>query len=841
MSSSQSSTLNPLHHERDWSLRSIGASSYTNAHGEAIVLDVPEHPLHQPTGGEPAPAADGLVPVTGDLRDVLDVPLRALTKAFLRTRGVATIQDLAVWRESSLDLLTPPTAMMDASRAMDRIIQAQRQSVLIFGDYDVDGTTGAALLLLFLQQLGFSQVRAEQPDRFRDGYGLNVNAVERAASDGVQLLLTVDNGITAFEPIRRARELGIDVIVIDHHQIDLARGMPDGAYAIVNPQRADDTSGLRMLCGCGVAFTLVRGLRTRAHELGWFAGESALPVPNLRDHLDLVALATAADMVPLVGENRIFMRHGLEVLKKTKKPGLRSLLQVSGVLSPGESHAKVISPSHLGFSLGPRINASGRLESASYALELLATSDEARGQELALKLESLNQERIQLQNSIWDEVKTQIEQEIEQGLHVHSVVVASERWHEGVIGIVASRVTERFHKPAVVLSIHEAERAKGSVRSFGGKNVLDGLRAAKEILLGFGGHHHAAGLSLAKDRISEFRKIFDEAMAMALEIQTEAAIQYDIHLSPGELDPEAFFELEGLGPFGVGNPEPTFRAEMKVREVKILKSRHVKWILEHPNLRLGMEAMWFYAPDWAIQNSVSGMLLDVLISPEINRFMGKTTPSLRVKDARKREDSMHRSPEPSFRSHSMMSFLLGVLCFLISGAMVSASTPVVVDASPVPLSVVEGSGSQPIDPGPAAESASPVPLTSGEVLELKRRFEAQLSSEFAALIHQIQKETNLRKEAHRSELAAFTKEESRLRAEFFAANEKGEDRRKFVSDSIARRKVKTADMERRKKLLESTQELRKSRMKEAQAQRRAAFRGSLEKKIRPPAELWSAP
>jgi single-stranded-DNA-specific exonuclease len=477
--------------------------------------------------------------------------------------------------------------------------------------------------------LGF-QFEARQPDRFKDGYGLNPGAVEEAVRGGAQVLVTVDCGISSFVAAARAQEMGLDLIVVDHHQLDPEKGLPP-AYAIVNPQRPDCDSGLKQLCGCGLAFYLMLGLRARARQRGWF---TTRPEPNLKTHLDLVVMATAADMVPLTGDNHILVRYGMEVLKHTKKPGVQALLDVAGLRS------RDVSPSHLGFVLGPRINASGRMQSASLALELLTTENADRAQELAIILEKLNQERMETQNQIWDAVRARVEKGISEGKYQHGILLGDATWHEGVIGIVASRVTETFHKPAAVLSLRE-DYGKGSVRSYGGKDVLQGLRRCSDLLLGFGGHKYAAGLSVGLDQVDRLAERFDQAMGeMGSDVMSEA-LWIEAFCELSDLDLKTLEELERLGPFGPGNPEPVFAIRAAVKDHRILKERHLKLNLINQNGMLfqEMSAIWFHAveKEGVLEQVSSGAEQEWAGVPELNRYRGRVTPTLRVRDWRKSE------------------------------------------------------------------------------------------------------------------------------------------------------------------------------------------------------------
>jgi single-stranded-DNA-specific exonuclease len=570
----------------------------------------------------------------------VETGLSPMTVRVCLLRGLTSAEAIQRHLLPKLDGLHLPSTIKDMDLAVARLSKARAagEMIRIFGDYDVDGTTGAALLSWVFRDFGLKH-EARQPDRFKDGYGLNVAAVEQAVQDGAKVLVTVDCGISSFDAANRARELGIDLIVVDHHQLDPVKGLPH-AVAVLNPQRADCESGLRQLCGCGLAFYLALGLRIRGREEGWFppGGE-----PNLKQHLDFVVMATAADMVPLTGDNHILVRQGMDVLKASKKPGVRALLEVAGVAN------KDISPSHLGFVLGPRINASGRMQSASLALELLTTQDPTRAFALAQELEKLNSERANLQNEIWDQVRGRVEQGIEAGKFKHGIVVADPGWHEGVVGIVASRVTETFRRPAAVISIRE-DFAKGSVRSFGGKDVLEALRASAQYLLGFGGHRHAAGLSLKPENLEGFEKSFDEALSKVAVDAKSAPLMVEGACSIADLDLKTLEELERLGPFGPGNPEPVFTFKASVKAHRILKERHLKLNLTSPSSNAsggaagdatgvggvdGIEAIWFHGAE---QNEITSSKFfgesEWAGVPELNRFRGQTTPTVRVRDWR---------------------------------------------------------------------------------------------------------------------------------------------------------------------------------------------------------------
>jgi single-stranded-DNA-specific exonuclease len=563
--------------------------------------------------------------------------LSDLTIRLCISRGLTTAAEIHEFVTPKLERLRDPLTMKDMALAVDRLAQAREdgEPVRVFGDYDVDGTTGAALLSWFFRECGFT-FEATQPDRFKDGYGLSVKAVQETEELGFPILVTVDCGITSFDAAEEARNLGVDLIVLDHHQVDPVRGIPE-AFAVVNPQRPDCESGLKELCGCGVAFYLIRALRAEGRKRGWWpAGKE----PNLKKHLDLVVMATAADMVPLIGDNHILVKQGLEVLKASTKPGVSALLESAGL-----SHRE-FGPSSLGFAIGPRINASGRMSNASHALELLTTEDPKRAVTLAADLERMNLERQALQNTIWDEVRNTVELGLAAGKFKHGILVGSSNWHEGVVGIVASKVTETFRKPAAVLALRE-DFGKGSVRSYGGKDVLEALRLCSDHLRSFGGHKYAAGLAVELENFEALALAFDEAVGS---LEDAGGIERPL-LTEGEasiedLDFKTLQEIERLGPFGPGNPEPVFVVRAKTIGHTVMKGRHLKLSLSTDATTRSalsapgatptvIEAVWFHAAEReeTFNAATRGENLWAA-TPEINRFRGRATPTLRVKDRR---------------------------------------------------------------------------------------------------------------------------------------------------------------------------------------------------------------
>lgn len=574
----------------------------------------------------------------GSIRDRLvnEMGMHPLAATVCANRGLTDPEAVKQFLNPSLNQLTHPFEIQDLQKAAEALLLSQTEhpepkKVRVFTDYDVDGTTGAALLTWFFRDMRF-QFDVVQPDRFKDGYGLNPAAVEQAAADGVEWLVTVDCGVTNFEAAERAQQLGVQLIIVDHHQIDPLRGLPP-AFAVIDPQRADDASNRKELCGCALAFYLSMGIRLTAREMGYFE-EREITEPNLKSLLDLVVIATAADMVPLTGDNRALVKHGLDVLRNTQKPGLRALIQNAGI------EVKSVSPSNLGFSLGPRINASGRMGSAETAYRVLTTEDPQEGQSLADELEGINKKRAELQNQIWDQAREKIQTLMDQGKLEHAVVVASPEWHEGVVGIVASKVTEHFKKPAIVLAIREDGIAKGSARSYRGVNILEGLHQTQSYLKGYGGHKFAAGLSLDPESLDAFTDAYNQAVAELEATRTrDESVQVEGFIETDHMTLRAIEELERLAPFGPGNPEPLFGVTAGVQSQTVLKGRHLKLKLRGTAPGALIEGIWFNAAEKLentelVEFSAQGQKPCLFAGiPEVNRFLGRVTPTLRIKSA----------------------------------------------------------------------------------------------------------------------------------------------------------------------------------------------------------------
>ncbi len=456
-----------------------------------------------------------------------------------------------------------PFLLPDMDKAVDRLVSAQqkKENVVIYGDYDIDGMTASTVLLDSFAKFGI-EAKVFIPNRFVEGYGLNMKAIEKLAEEGAQLIVTVDCGSLSHKEIARAGELGVDVIVTDHHSV--AETMPD-AVATINPKRTDHKYPFIDLAGVGVAFKLVQALQTRL---------DGLPIGQEKWLLDLVALGTVCDVVTLVDENRANVFWGLQVMKKTRRPGVKLLMAVSKV-----EPEKLVARS-LGFGLGPRLNAAGRLETAQWGLDLLTTEDNQEALELAEKLDLMNRERRLEQDRIFKEARQYVEQELAAD---PVLIVSNPTWSHGIIGIVAAKLLEAYKKPAFVLQELDDGTAKGSARSFGDFSAVAAIRATEHLLIKGGGHKLAAGVTLQVENIAPWRQAMNEYyreqklvdQLRHLDVRSDVTLPNFAQCSEGNVN-----DLSLLEPYGNGNPEPVFEfSNLTVlsRRTMGAEGQHVKY------------------------------------------------------------------------------------------------------------------------------------------------------------------------------------------------------------------------------------------------------------------------
>ncbi len=448
------------------------------------------------------------------------------------------------------DAMPPPDSLADMPKASAQLADAilARRKIAIFGDYDVDGACSAALLAVYLRALG-APFQIHIPDRIFEGYGPNIDAIEMLAQQGSKVLVTVDCGSTSFEPLARAKELGLAVLVLDHHQVgaDLPR-----VDALVNPNRQDDLSGLGSCCAAGVVFITLVALNRELRARGYFAKRSE---PDLMACLDLVALATVADVVPLQGLNRAFVAQGLKIMRLRERIGLRALMDVARLNGPVE-------PWHLGFLLGPRINAGGRIGDAALGARLLLSEDEVEAGTIAAKLEALNKDRQTVEQIMVQEAIAQVEAKLVKEVDAPTVIVTSHAdWHPGIVGLVASRLKERFQRPAFAFAVGDEGQGAGSGRSIAGVDLGSAVRAAVEagLLVKGGGHAMAAGATILAEQLTGFEIFLTEKLATTVtSASAESALLVDAALTAAGATAELMRDIARAGPFGQGNPEPVF-------------------------------------------------------------------------------------------------------------------------------------------------------------------------------------------------------------------------------------------------------------------------------------------
>jgi single-stranded-DNA-specific exonuclease len=536
-------------------------------------------------------------------------------------RGLAEPEEATRFLNPALDHLHDPMALADMGIAVERILAAiaRRERIAVHGDYDVDGITSTVILRRALELLGADVVHFI-PERLRDGYGLQPAALDRLQAGGVAVVISVDCGIRSAEAARRARELGIDLIITDHHEPDLE--LPP-ALAVINPKRHDCSYPDKYLAGVGVALKLVQALCRRAGREAWLPG-----------FIKVAAIGTLADVVPLVGENRVIAKIGLDLLTRgPHKIGLRALLDISGL------SGKTIDSYHIAFLLAPRVNAAGRMSTPDIATRLLLAADETMAEEarqLAMQLDSENVRRQEEEAEILAAAKKVVTTDPDVGAR-SVLVVAGEGWHRGVIGIVASKLVDAFHRPAIVLSI-DGDAAHGSCRSISRFDMLAALERCAPLLVRFGGHKQAAGLSLESARIREFRAavnaVADESLGpddLVPRLRVDADLTFRAITGP------VASGVASLAPFGAGNPRPVFAA----RRVEIidgprkLKERHLKMALKQDG-RIFRAIAWRAAErhDFLAEHRAA---LDVAFSLEQNQYNGETYTELTIADLKKAE------------------------------------------------------------------------------------------------------------------------------------------------------------------------------------------------------------
>ncbi len=531
----------------------------------------------------------------------------------LQGRGCSTAESIERFFAPSLSDLHDPFLLNDMDKATDRIIKAikNRERILIHGDYDTDGVTGAALLIKNLQKFG-ALVHYYIPNRLEEGYGLQKSGIGHAINNKCSLVLTVDCGSSAIDEVAYAKKHGIDVIICDHH---LPKEALPEAMAIINPKTPGNNYPFVDLAGVGVAFKLVQALYEKMHR----AQE------EYKEDLDLVALGSVVDIVPLIDENRILVKYGLKRMHKSKKTGIQALLQETGL-------TKGVTAYHLGFVIGPRINACGRLRDARHALDLLLTDKMPHARELARSLSADNQERKTIEERIYNEAVSMIQAARLDQERV--IVVAKEGWHEGVLGIVASRITSDYYIPALVLSLKDGI-AKGSARSIPGVDITGAISNCGKLLIKYGGHTQAAGLELAKTNLESFRTCLNTyAQGMEASVFEKQSI-YDTKLDLNEITPELIHFLNYFEPTGMANPQPVFLGcDFEVVGIpRVVGTGHLKIALRKADK--AFTAIAFDQAEDILGIEIGKTRVNCLYSIAEDAFLGKRKVVLRIKEMEK--------------------------------------------------------------------------------------------------------------------------------------------------------------------------------------------------------------
>jgi len=542
--------------------------------------------------------------------------ISTLVSQVLINRGVETPEQANSFLSANLQDLHSPFLMKNMERAVDRVLAAlkNREKIYIYGDYDVDGITATSTMLLFLREVE-ADVSYYIPSRLKEGYGLNINALKKIKAKGAKLIITVDCGVSDFEEISYANSIGLDVIVTDHHEV------PDiiaPAYTILNPKQPGCAFPFKGLAGVGVAFNLVMALRKTLRDRGfWQPGRE----PNLKMYLDLVAVGTIADIVPMVDENRILVRNGLEVVSEGKRPGIKALKTVSGI-DNGETTSNMVA-----FRLAPRINSSGRIADAEISVELMLCSNAEEASSLAKKIDEENTRRQRVEKKILAEALAMVKK---QESLPDSLILASPSWHPGVIGICASRLCETFSRPSILIAIDEKKAAgRGSARTIKGFDIYNAIKQCGSLLKAFGGHKNAAGINISLDNLDSFIKEFNKVVKQELTAEDfMPSISIDAEIPLGQLSYDILEEIEGLAPFGASNPEPIFSSrDIMSYSSMVVGNGHLK-------LKIKEQGHFFDAIGFnmASKYCLSDEKICLAFVPQFNYFNGEKTIQLNLKD-----------------------------------------------------------------------------------------------------------------------------------------------------------------------------------------------------------------
>ena len=548
---------------------------------------------------------------------IKELGIHPLLARILVNRNFTTVETVQKFLNSSLKDLHNPFLMKDMQKGVDHLIKAiyQNKKIMIYGDYDADGVTSLVLLVKFLQNF-HQKVDFHIPSRMDEGYGLNKSVIDQMKQNQVSLIITVDCGVSEDEHIAYARNYGIDTIVLDHHEI------PDTlpqAIAIINPKQTDCIFPFKHLSAVGIVFNFLIALRSQLRKDGFWNNH---PYPNLKQYLDIVALGTIGDIAPLVDENRIFAKFGLELMTENPRIGIRALKEVAGIES------QVIDSTRASFCLIPRINAAGRIASANDAVNLLLTEDMDEARTIAQRLETLNHKRRAMEKEIFHEIIEMMSHD-RGGNQQYSIVFASDKWHPGVIGIVASRLVDRFGRPAIIISMKDGI-GKGSGRSVRGFNIYQGLKECEPLLLSYGGHRFAAGISIHERDVAEFSLLFDEAARNKIshgEFVAETLIDTQCDLD--ELSYDFLTEMNNMAPYGSRNPEPVLCVKnASIGTSSVVGNNHLRMRIHKDGT--SRNSIWFSKGQ--LIETITDQVMDIAFTPQFNYWNGTTDIQLKLVD-----------------------------------------------------------------------------------------------------------------------------------------------------------------------------------------------------------------
>ncbi len=558
----------------------------------------------------------------------------------LTIRGCDTPEKAKSFISKDTELLHDPFLLRDMDKATDRICEALKngEKIVVYGDYDVDGVTSVTTVYSYLAEKGAS-VEYYIPNRIGEGYGINLDAIKVFVRNGCSLMVTVDTGITAAQEIEEATKLGLDVVVTDHHECGAE--IPK-ASAVVNPCRPDCDYPFPHLAGVGVAFKLICAL-----EMKLSGGAMYDSVMNVAPrYCEFAAIGTIADVMPLIGENRVIVSYGLGLLERTKNIGLQSLMKASGLISfdaDGNQIKKKITSSSVGFTIAPRINAAGRISSAEFAVELFLTDNRARAEELAVELCETNRRRQVQESSIMEEADAKLESLCREDDYV--MVLDDDKWHNGVIGIVCSRLTEKYNLPSILITFEQnkggepldTDIGKGSGRSIPGFNIFEALKACSGLLTKYGGHELAAGLSIERKNLEAFRRAINSYAEDILgDGELSRPVDIDLLINSEEITDRLAEELYLLEPFGTSNPQPIFESDRMIISdiVPLSGGKHIKLILKAPTTEHLFTALLFGTSIEEFQYKV-GEGVDIAYNMDINDFRGRRSVQLLLRDIRR--------------------------------------------------------------------------------------------------------------------------------------------------------------------------------------------------------------